>query len=80
MNTKDKSIVISEFVIEALSYAKEHKLDIRNRGDVKKILTGLNIPYQKINLNDFIILLKDSENFLDILELERRRKKSKMIN
>lgn len=80
MSTKDNSIVMAEFVIESLSYAEEYKLNIRNRGDVKKILTGLSIPYEKINLDDFMKLLKDSENFLDILESERKRKKSKLSN
>ena len=53
----------SELVIDTLQYAHEHKLDINNIDDVKKILDAID-PEHKENVTEFAELLKTSDVFM----------------
>ena len=69
----------SELVIDALKYAHEHKLDINNKDDVRKILDVLD-PEHKENVDAFVELLKDADTFMDMTVKERETKKTDLPN
>jgi hypothetical protein len=69
----------SELVIDALKYAHDHKLDINNKDDVRKILDVLD-PEHKENVDAFVELLKDADTFMDMTVKERETKKTDLPN
>ncbi len=59
----DKVTKKSELVIDALQYAHDHNLDIKNIVDVQKILDVLD-PEHNENATEFAELLKTSDTFM----------------
>lgn len=72
----DTAVKKSELVIDALQYAHDHKLDINNKHDVRKILEVLD-PVHKENVDEFMELLKTSDTFL---EMTAKDKKTRLPN
>lgn len=69
----------SELVIDALQYAHDHKLDINNEDDVRKILDVLD-PDHKEDLDEFMELLKTSDVFMGMKAREKESKKTDLPN
>ena len=69
----------SELVIDALQYAHDHKLDINNKDDVRKILEVLD-PEHKENIDKFTELLKTSDVFMGMKAKEKEDKKPGLAN
>ena len=69
----------SELVIDALQYAHDHKLDINNKDDVRKILEVLD-PEHKENIDAFVELLQNADTFMDMTARERETKKTDLPN
>lgn len=61
----------SELVIDALQYAHDHKLDINNKDDVRKILEILD-PDHKENIDEFTELLKTSDTFMEMTAKDKK--------
>lgn len=76
---KDPVAQKSELVIDALQYAHDHKLDINNRDDVRKILEALD-PMHTENVDGFIELLKTSDTFMGMDAREKESKKTDLPN
>lgn len=79
VNMDDQKVKKSELVIDALTYAHEHNLDINKREDVEKILEVLD-PEHKEDMNEFSELLKDSEAFMDMTAKEKEPEKTDLPN
>ncbi len=72
MNTKDPAIEKTEQVINALSYAHEHNLNIRNKDDVKKILKVINFEHSgEEDAEEFMKLLQAANSLIE-KDVERR--------
>jgi len=69
----------SELMIDALQYAHEHKLDINNKDDVRKILAVLD-PEHKEDLDEFSELLKTSDVFMGMKAKEIKAKEPQLPN
>ena len=69
----------SELMIDALQYAHEHKLDINNKDDVRKILEVLD-PEHKENIDEFAELLKTSDVFMGMKAKEIKAKEPQLPN
>ena len=80
MNTKDKIAKKSELLLSVLIYAQKNKIDINNRGEVKKIIKFLSIPIEHDELEKFIDLVQDTDTYMDLLESKRNRSKAKTTN
>ena len=59
MDAKDPTIKKTEQIIDALSYAHEHNLDIQNKDDVKKILEVIDPEHSGE---------EDAEKFMKLLQ------------
>jgi hypothetical protein len=80
MNAKDKITKKSELLLSVLIYAQKNKIDINNRGEVKKIIKFLSVPIEKDEIEKFIDLVQDTDTYMDLLESKRNHKKSKATN
>ena len=69
-----------EQVLTALTYAEENNLDIKNRGDVKKILIELKLPYDNHDIDEFMKILEEANLLFDLLDSKRRLKQKKEPN
>ena len=69
----------SELVIDALQYAHDHKLDINNKDDVRKILERLD-PEHKEDVGTFAELLKTSDVFMGMKAKKIEDKKPDLPN
>lgn len=69
----------SELMIDALQYAHDHKLDIHNKDDVRKILEVLD-PEHKENIDKFAELLKTSDVFMGMKAKEIKAKEPQLPN
>ena len=76
---KDPIVEKSELVIDALTYAQDHSLDINNRDDVAKILEALD-PEHKEDVDEFMELLKNAEAAMDILAKKKDSEKTNLPN
>lgn len=72
MDTKDPAIKKTEQVIDALSYAREHNLDIQNKEDVKKILEVINPESSSEEDTGAFMKLLQAANTLIEKDVERR--------
>lgn len=70
MDTKDPVVVKTELIIDALMYAHEHNLDIKNRDDVKKITEALNVQE---DVDEFMKLLQGADSLIEN-DADRRSK------
>lgn len=72
MDTKDPAIKKTEQVIDALSYAHEHNLDIQNKDDVKKILEVIDPEHSSEEDAEEFMKLLQAANALIEKDVERR--------
>ena len=79
MDTKDPVVEKFELVIDSLRYAHENNLDINNSDDVAKILEA-NDPEHKENADEFVMLLKNAEAFMEMTSREKDAKKTDLPN
>lgn len=81
MDNQDQAVKKTELIIKALSFAQDNKLDVNNLEDVKKIIQGID-PQNQENLapEEFQLLLKDSDTFLEMTVAEDKSQKEKMPN
>jgi len=81
MNTDDKTIKITELIINALDYAQTHKLDLNNIDDLKKILEAIDPKHTSdINIEEFTKLIQNADTFIDTTAYRIERKKSDLPN
>lgn len=73
MDIKDPTVEKTELVIEALSYAHDHNLDIKNKSDVEIILKAIDLKNVISDVDEFMKLLLAGTNFIET-DVERRRK------
>jgi len=73
MDTKDPTVEKTELVIEALSYAHSHDLDIKNKSDVETILKAIDLKNVINDVDEFMKLLQAGTNFIET-DVERRNK------
>ncbi len=72
MDTKDPAIEKTELVINALSYAHEHNLNIQNKDDVKKILEVIDPEHSsEVEAEAFMKLLQAANDLIE-KDVERR--------
>ena len=72
MDSSDPVIKKTELVVEALSYAKGHSLDINSSADVKKILEVIDPEYSnEEKVAEFMKLLQAANSLIE-KDLERR--------
>ncbi len=69
----------SKLVIDALAYAHDHNLDIKNKSDVEKILQALD-PQHLENVDEFVELLKSADTFMEITAKESEPKNPDQVN
>lgn len=75
MNTDDKTIKLTELIINALEYAHSHNLDIDKKDDVKKILEALDPENANgLKVEEFIKNLQDANT---LMEMTARKKSNK---
>ncbi len=79
MDTKDPVIGKLELVIDSLQYAHDHNLDINKNEDVIKILEATD-PEHKENIDEFTMLLKNAEAFMEMTAREKEDKKTNLPN
>lgn len=81
MDNQDQAVKKTELIIKALSFAQDNKLDVNNLEDVKKIIQGID-PQNQENLapEEFQLLLKDSDTFLEMTATEDKSQTEKMPN
>ncbi|MEX0616704.1 MAG: hypothetical protein WD231_02725 [Candidatus Woykebacteria bacterium] len=79
MDIKDPVLEKLELVIDSLRYAHENDLDINNSEDVAKILDA-NDPEHKENIDEFVMLLKNTEAFMEMTSREKDAKKTDLPN
>jgi DNA-binding transcriptional regulator/RsmH inhibitor MraZ len=72
MDIKDPTIAKTEQVINALSYAHEHNLDIQNKDDVKKILEVIDSEHSSEEDAEAFMKLLQAANALIEKDVERR--------
>ena len=72
MDIKDPTIAKTEQVINALSYAHEHNLDIQNKDDVKKILEVIDQEHSSEENAEAFMKLLQAANALIEKDVERR--------
>lgn len=72
MDTKDPAIKKTEQVIDALSYAHEHNLDIQNKDDVNKILEVIDPEHSSEEEAEAFMKLLQEVNVLIEKDVERR--------
>ena len=72
MDTKDPAIEKTELVINALSYAHEHNLNIQNKDDVKKILEVIDPDHSSEEEVEAFMKLLQAANSLIEKDVERR--------
>ncbi len=73
MDTKDPTVEKTELVIEALSYAHDHNLDIKSKSDVETILKAIDLKNVISDVDEFMKLLQAGTNFIET-DVERRNK------
>lgn len=75
MNTDDKTIKLTELIINALDYAHSYNLDINKKDDVKKILEVLDPENTNgLKVEEFIKNLQDANT---LMEMTARKKSDK---
>ncbi len=79
MDTKDPVIEKLELVIDSLRYAHENNLDINNSDDIAKILKA-NDPEHKENVEEFVMLLKNTEAYMEMTAREKEDKTTDLPN
>ena len=72
MDAKDPAVKKTELVIEALSYAQEHNLNIQNKDDVKKILENIDPEHSSEEYIEEFMKLLQAANALIEKDVERR--------
>ena len=72
MDIKDPTIEKTEQVLDALSYAHEHNLDIQNKDDVKKILEVIDQEHSSEENAEAFMKLLQAANALIEKDVERR--------
>ncbi len=72
MDTKDPTIEKTEQVINALSYAHEHNLDIQNKDDIRKILEVIYPEHSSEEEVEVFMKLLQEANALIEKDIERR--------
>lgn len=81
MHMDDKAIEKAELVIKALEYAHNHKLDINDRSDVKKILEILDVqPINEKEVEEFMNLLQNADTLMEMTALRKETKKTDLPN
>ena len=80
MSNYKKAAQKTDIILNVLTYASENKLNVSDRGDVKKILDALGIHYLVSEFDEFMNLLQDADTFTDILEKKRNRLEKKLSN
>lgn len=70
---KDPAVKMTEKVIDALSYAHKHNLDIDSKEDVQKILEAINPEHSSIEDTEEFMKLLQAANVLIEKDVERRR-------
>lgn len=73
MDSNDPVIKKTELVVEALSYAKAHSLDIRNSADVKRTIEVIDPEHSgEEEVAEFMKLLQAANSLIE-KDAERRR-------
>ena len=72
MDIKDPTTEKTEQVINALSYAHEHNLDIQNKDDVKKVLEVIDPDHSSEEDAEAFMKLLQAANSLIEKDVERR--------
>lgn len=74
MDNNDEVVKKTELVINGLSYAQDHNLDIHNKDDVKKILEVIDPEHVSDEIvADFMKLLLSADALIEI-DVDRRSK------
>ena len=76
---KDPVVEKLELVINALQYAHDHNLDINNKDDVRKILEATD-PEHKENVDEFVVLLINTDAYMAMTAKEKEAKKTNLPN
>lgn len=65
MSNYKKASEKTEILLDILLYATKNKLNITDRGDVKKILNSLGVTYIKDDINEWMSDIQDADIFLE---------------
>mgnify|MGYP001592566436 CR=1 FL=1 len=77
----DKAIKKTELIINALTYARKHKLDIANKDDVKKLLEIFDPEHTSTEkVEQFMSNLQDAYTFMEMTARKRDSNKEKLPN
>ncbi len=71
----------TELVLKVIDYAREHKMDINSKEDVKKMLKVLDSDISAdAEIREFMVLLKTTDTFFDINAPKKKDNKHKLPN
>jgi len=79
MDTKDPVLEKLELVIDSLRFAHDNNLDINNSDDVNKILEATDSTHIE-NIEEFTMLLKNTEAFMEMTSREKEDQKPDLPN
>ena len=74
MDTEDKALKTTKIIIEALTYAQSHNLDINNESDVEKILDA--VDKERLFVGDMMEFMNLLHSADTLIEEDAKRRKS----